>query len=508
MEPIWENVSDAIFHYAAERPGAPALVDERERLSYADLAVCVGKACGYLRGLGIGPHEPVGVCLTNGIDHLILSLALMRIGAAKFELSPRMERNERAAVVRKFGIGTLFLEPDAAAVAAAEIRWVHARWREELENGAGDWRYDGRDGEPYIVGVTSGSTGVPKGVASTHRQLQLRFRDNLEMFRGRGVHSAEDPAGFLLTETIGFSGFHFRAIYQLLSGGPIIVVPEYNWARDLIRAIGFYGDVVCTMTPQLCRALVASARGPGPLFPRLRALISSGQPMTVSEKLAMRERLTPNFFEAYGTTGFGTISVLLPEEMAGKGETVGRPPTSIEVEVVDRHGDRLPPGTIGRLRCRGPGASSEFYREPHATSELEGFRDGWHYPGDLASLDADGYIRLRGRASDLIVRRGVEIFAQEVIEVLRSHPAVVEAAVVGVADAESGAEAVAVVVARSALGEGDLVRHCQGRLAPEKLPGRFVFASALPRTPNGKLDLVALGRLAVRGTPAISAARA
>ena len=176
---IWQNLSDAIFHHAAERPGAPALIECDRPLSYADFASLVGKASVHLRDIGVGPGDRVGIALVNSADHLILFYAAMRAGAVPIEISAQTSEAERDALAAKFGISLLFEEPDARAAASRRTIWVDAGWRASIESRTGDFRHDDPGGDPFIVGLTSGSTGLPKGAIALHRHIQLRYRDAL-----------------------------------------------------------------------------------------------------------------------------------------------------------------------------------------------------------------------------------------------------------------------------------------------------------------------------------------
>ena len=169
----------------------------------------------------------------------------------------------------------------------------------------------------------------------------------------------------------------------------------------------------------------------------------------------------------------------------------------MEVEIVDGGGRPQPPGTVGHLRCRGPTVSTAYLAESDATRE-EGFREGWYYPGDLASLDEAGYLYLRGRSSDLIASGGVEFLPNEVEAVLAAHSSVAEAAVVGRPGREGGEEVVALVVTRGEPEHEALAAHMTHRLPAAKRPRQIIYLKALPRTPNGKIDRIAVMRMATR----------
>ncbi len=128
--------------------------------------------------------------------------------------------------------------------------------------------------------------------------------------------------------------------------------------------------------------------------------MAGGGQLYTEDKLTVLARVTPNFYESYGASGFGTVSVLPPAAMREKPESVGHAPSFVEIEVVDPQGIRLPSGVVGRLRCRG--SESKGFAAENDVEGDERFRDGWYYPGDIGIIDAEGYIFLKGRTVDLI----------------------------------------------------------------------------------------------------------
>src|SRR5580658_5227348 len=180
----------------------------------------------------------------------------------------------------------------------------------------------------------------------------------------------------------------------------------------------------------MCRTFAALGRPGGTLFPRMRGLVTSGLPLSASEKRAVAERVTPNLYELYGTAGTGTVSCLYPADVAKKAASVGRPVGGIAVEIVDSAGKTLPPGAVGHLRCRFSTGDQRpgFYGQSEMVAGVEGFRDGWFYPGDMAALDGDGYLFLKGLAVDVIRHGAAEILPGAIEEVLMTHPGVRAAA--------------------------------------------------------------------------------
>jgi acyl-coenzyme A synthetase/AMP-(fatty) acid ligase len=228
-----------------------------------------------------------------------------------------------------------------------------------------------------------------------------------------------------------------------------------------------------------------------PLLPGL-ALFSGGAPLYAEEKRRAARRLTVNFWENYGTTETGFITSLRPADLGQRADSVGQPHSLIEIEVVDDENRVLPAGDCGRLRCRGPTLGSPV---PSSSDELAASSyDGWWYPGEAAWLDELGYVFLRGRVSDVIIRGGVNIYPAEIENALQEHPDVVEAAVIGRRAADNEEEIVAFVVSSQRLHGRELVAHCRTRLIPHKIPREIRLVSRLPKTAAGKIDKAALAK--------------
>lgn len=236
----------------------------------------------------------------------------------------------------------------------------------------------------------------------------------------------------------------------------------------------------------------ASLASLAPLL-RLRLLFSSGAPLVRDERLAIRARLNPRFCEYYASTEGGGVTLLTAADIDAHADSVGRAVHGVEVQVVDEAHQVLPPGQVGRLRYRSPGCATGFYLDDAASTDA--FHDGWFYPGDLARLDADGFLTLAGRAKDMIIRGGINIYPQEIEAVLRAHPAVYDAAVTGIASVDQGEEIAAFVVFKPGASppQADALRAwCSERLAPYKQPRLVEVLDTLPRNSSGKVLKAAL----------------
>jgi acyl-coenzyme A synthetase/AMP-(fatty) acid ligase len=507
MDPNWQNVTDPIFHWAAKRPHAPAFIQLPETLSYGELASLVGKAAVHLDSIGIRGGDRVAINLTNSIDHFILTLALLRLGAITMEIPYDVQKPPHPELLAKFAIRRIFIEPVAAPVAGFPSIRVDVGWRSAIAQLHGDCRSRDNGDGIFTISLTSGTTGQPKGSMTSHRQYFQRLLAYRELFAESGVFSSERPANYLLTASIGFATFFRHMISHLFVGGSVTILPEYLQTIDLVKAIGAWDNAHCFITSAMCRVLISCAPQSRFLYPRLRALVAGGGLLYPEEKLAMLARVSPNFHELYGASGFGTMAVLSPAEMRERPASVGRPPSFIAVQVVDETGRSLPPGSVGQLRCRGTEGKG-FAAEVDPASD-ERFRDGWYYPGDAAHLDEAGYIFLKGRSIDVINRNGVEIFAIEIEAVIAQHPDVAEVAIIGVPRLMSGRtpidQIVALVVPRGQVQHEAVLEHCRSRLPTERWPDAVYYALALPKTAAGKLDraqvrTIVMDEIARRGT--------
>jgi acyl-CoA synthetase (AMP-forming)/AMP-acid ligase II len=198
----------------------------------------------------------------------------------------------------------------------------------------------------------------------------------------------------------------------------------------------------------------------------------------------MRE-LCPNFFNFYSSSEGGGISLLRPENPDAVSLSVGKVVFGAEVQIIDEQHKEVPPGTIGAIRYRGGAVAESYYRNPEESAVA--FRDAWYYPGDLGRFNADGFLYLTGRAKDMIIRGGVNIYPAEIEATLIAHPAVAEAAVVGWPSRERGEEIAAFVVCRARASEQELIEHCRRSLAPYKIPKGVFILDELPKSGLGKV---------------------
>ena len=357
---------------------------------------------------------------------------------------------------------------------------------------------------PAQLYYTSGTTGRPKGVILTHGNAAF--------------HALAAVAELGITEKDVW--LHAAPLFHLAdawatwavtwTGGRHVMMPDFD-AGAFFRLVEAEGVTITNLVPTMLARIVHHEGADGNRLRSMRRILSGGAPMAL-ELLKKIEALFPcEYVQTYGlteTSPYLTISRLkenlqsLPEEQQQRYRaTTGRPMLGVEVKVVDREGREVPWDgvTVGEVVARGPTVTPGYFKDPAETARA--FRDGWLHTGDLARIDPEGYLILVDRIKDVITTGGEDVYTTEVENVLYAHAAVREAAVFGVPDPEWGE----VVSAAVALKEGtavsgeELAAFCRERLAGFKVPRRFRFLEALPKTGSGKIDKKALRRSTVRG---------
>jgi acyl-CoA synthetase (AMP-forming)/AMP-acid ligase II len=469
------NLADALDGHARSRPTHPALIEGACVTTYAALAARVRRIAAWILGLGLPEDQPVGVCLRDTAQHVAVLYALARAGRAILPLDVRWTLAEQQNVALHFGASLVLVEPDATPI--PECRCAVP---DELTDQAAAGIAFGHDERaPFVLSLSSGTTGRPKGPLITHAHFLARFRTH---WINLGLNGQDR---FICATPLYFGGGRTFAMSVLFSGGTVVMLPPPWEPSELLACIAAERASSLFLVPTQLRRLLALSDAELAPLRTLNLLLSSGAPLSPEERVAIRDRLCPRFFEYYASTEGGGVSLLTPEDLGARATSVGRPVFGVDVEVVDETDRPMPPGEVGLLRYRGPGCATTYHRDPEASSEA--FRDGWFYPGDLASLDAEGYVTLRGRQKDMIIRAGINIYPADVEAALNAHPAVAESAVVGVPSPEFGEEIAAFVRLNQPVGIDALLDFARARLPRPKWPRQIVVVEDLPRNSSGKV---------------------
>jgi acyl-coenzyme A synthetase/AMP-(fatty) acid ligase len=262
-------------------------------------------------------------------------------------------------------------------------------------------------------------------------------------------------------------------------------------APQILEVLSDNSITATFLPPTLLRRLFEFWQpGAPPLLANLNYLIVSGEPLYADEAHECLQKICPNLYSYYASSEGGGISVLRAEDFGEHAATVGKPTYRTEVEIVDNDGNALANGNVGRLRYRGPGVATRYLDSEG--NEHEAAVGGWFFPGDLAEKLESGFIALRGRDKDVIIRGGINIYPAEIEAALLQLPTVNEVAVAGVKDQARGEIVVAFVSGSDDLSSASLSDYCKSVLAPYKVPQEFRLLDELPKRSSGKIDKVAL----------------
>jgi acyl-CoA synthetase (AMP-forming)/AMP-acid ligase II len=343
--------------------------------------------------------------------------------------------------------------------------------------------------DPFCIMYTSGTTGLPKGAVSSHRNYMVNC---LSVIHAQGL-TEEDVN--LVCPPLYHAGALFHSLSHMLLGCTQVVMKSFD-ARAVLATIQEEKTTSCLMIPTMLNFLLND-----PEFEKfdtssmIRIFYGGGpMPLAILNK-AMNLMNGVQFTQGYGLTETLEATFLLPSDHRLEGDTAqterlgsaGRRTPLYEVKVVDGDGREAPLRTGGEIWVRGPSVIQGYWQDAEQTEKT--LFDGWFKTGDIGMMDEGGYLYILDREKDMIISGGENIYTKEVEDILHSHPAILETAVIGVPDPQWGENVKAVVVLKDgmSLSEEEIIAYCQERLARYKRPKSVAFVSELPKNPSGKI---------------------
>lgn len=474
------SLADAIAGVASRHPEREAIATHDASHSYGDLLRIASQCARHLEAHGVGPGDRVAIAVRRADDSIFAVLACWMLGATCMVIDFRARTPEKRLLASAFALKAVVEArpssdgPDYLSVPVGE------RLADTVAAHAGDMRVRPAEIHPAIVIRTSGTTGDPVGVVFSHETM-MRYhwtitQDYLGFDRGLSVHALPMFYAFGFVNTLS----------QLLDGSTTHVLPAIASAEEIAEKVLASGARnLAIIPPQMSGLLELSAGRTTPLFPDLAALIASGGRFTADNVLRAYTELSANLRVPYGASFGGSISVLSGPDIPARPHTVGRPQPHTHLRIADFDGNPLPRGETGLICVRSPSIADAVIGEPRALSDK--MIDGWAVPGDLGFIDEEGFVTLTGRATDMIIRKGVNVYPREIESVLEARDDVVEAAVLGYLHDGEEEEIAAFVVARPGITVEMLRAHLQSRLVADKRPRIVRIVEALPRNDAGKV---------------------
>lgn len=468
-------------------------------LTYADINERVNRLGNLLQErFKIRKGDRVAVLSHNHPGYVEMYLACGKIGAVTVPMNYRLHPNDYIYLLNNSRARLLLLERELLEVyRAVKPGLEHVEdlvLLGEAEGGGNSYeellpKYpscepeaDVGDEDVIIQMYTSGTTGVPKGVPLSHRNL-VGTAVGLIIDVGFNV----PPCDVLVVAPIFHIGGLITILSAMIAGMSCNLKREFH-PQETLKGMSEEGSTHSFMVPVMIWALLYTPEVERRDYSRFRTLMYGAAPMPEPLLKRAMEVFQCEFIQGYGLTeSTGVLGLLLPEDHKIRPSATCREYRMSELKVVNRHGDPVGPGEVGEIVARGDGMMRGYWGMEEETQGA--FLDGWLRTGDLATIDEQGYITVVDRLKDMIIKGGENIYPSEVEKVLLTHPAIQQAAVIGVPDEKWGEEVKALVVLKpgQSLTEKEFLRFCRQNLARFKRPSSVEFRDQLPVNPTGKV---------------------
>lgn len=454
-----QNFVCAIEANARHLGAKTALLWDEGKLTWSELDAYASGFARYLSTQGVNAGDRVAILLPNGVEFVVAFLAVLKLGATPAPLNPLVKDEELAAFKTD-------LRPKLSV--------------DQVVMTQGSWQTIDEVSATSLILYTSGSTGRPKGAVFSHDALTFANHSWAEPVMGL---NADDTVlvAVPLAHSLGLNG---GLLAPLLTGATVVILERFT-PEAVFAAIKRHQVTVLPGVATIFRRLLNSAAFSASYFSSLRLAVAGAAPCPWELALEWTEKTRTRIVRGYGMTElFRPLSFRFddPHDIP---DAVGRAVPGVEIRTnVDEEMSR---DGIGELWIKSPAMMNCYWDAIDETTVV--IDDGWFKTGDLATISAEGYVRVVGRKRERILRGGYSVFPQEVEAVLLSHPAVAEAAVVGVPDGDLGEEVAAFVSLKRTekLTSGDLLDYCRDHLARYKYPRRVHILSELPKGPTGKI---------------------
>ena len=492
------NLAHNLVRTAEQHPDRPAIILDDFRLSYEEFEHSARQLAGWLRSQGIGEGDRIALMLPNLPSFPVIYYAALRLGAVVVPMNPLFRRREIQFYLEDSGAKLLVAMPGEEAQAAAEAAgvqlmaigpeglssWVHGAdatdpVTEVVERDGGD---------TAVILYTSGTTGRPKGAELTHDNLQTNQLTTTETL----LHLDETDVVTGCLPLFHVFGMTCGLNTAVDTGAALTLVPRCDPVKAL-EVIQRDRVTVFEGVPTMYGALLAAAAQAEqvPDLSSLRLSVSGGSSLPLEVMRRFEETFGAAILEGYGLSETSPVASFNHPDRERKAGSIGTPIRGVEMKLAAVDGgdvDASDPEAIGEICIRGENIMKGYWQQPEATATAID-ADGWFHSGDLARRDEEGYYFIVDRKKDMIIRGGLNVYPREVEEVLYEHPAVAEAAVIGVPHDELGEEVAAYVVLKpgAEATDADLVEHVKSQVAPYKYPRTVTLIDELPKGATGKI---------------------
>ena len=487
------NLSLNLVAAAQRTPDRVALRCEDGELTYAQFDDAAARVATLLESVGIEPGDRVGVMLPNILSFAVAFYGIMRRGAIAVPMNPLLKGGEVEYYLSNTSAKGLFATPafaeaanEGAAAAGARVRFLDdaslAELIADVPPQAEPVELAGED--TAVVLHTSGTTGKPKGAELTHEGLGR----NAEVSVRTLFHGAEDDVIMGCLPMFHVFGLTCGLNASVQLGSTLVLIPRFD-PNIVLQAIARDKVTIFEGVPTMYSGLLSVANDyPADTTASLRLCISGGAALPVRVLHDFEQAFGCAVLEGYGLSETSPVASFNHPDRERKAGTIGTPIEGVEMRVVGSDGAEVPTGEPGEIQIRGHNVMKGYWNLPEATAASID-PDGWFATGDIGVVDEDGYYRIVDRKKEMIIRGGFNVYPREIEEVLYQHPAVAEAAVIGIPDDRLGEEiGAAVSFKEGASADPDELRDfVKSQVAAYKYPRRVWVLDTLPKGPTGKI---------------------
>ena len=496
------NLAQLLRQTAALHPDRPGLVQGERQWTWREIDERVDALVAALRARGVGQGDRLLVQSRNTLAMFESCWVAFRLGAVWVPVNFRLTPPEVAYLGMSSGAVAMLVDDgfDAhvaavreAAPALRQVIVMGAEWESLVDAHRGAARFEATVAadDPLWFFYTSGTTGRPKAGMLTHGQMAFIVTNHLaDLIPG----TTERDVSIAVAPLSHGAGIH--ALLNVARGAATVLLPSEKLDPAVFWQLVERHRVSNLFTvPTIVKMLVEHPAVNEHDHASLRYMIYAGAPMYRADQQRALRTLGPVLVQYFGLGEVtGCITVLSPSMHSADDDSpdanvgsCGRPRTGMEVAILDADMRPVPVGEVGEICCRGPGVFAGYHDNPEATAKA--LRGGWFHTGDLGRVDPRGLLYITGRESDMYISGGSNVYPREVEEVLLTHPAVAEVAVLGIPDEKWGEVGVAVVVARAGMAcdAATLLAHLEGRCARYRWPRHVFFWDALPKSGYGKV---------------------
>jgi long-chain acyl-CoA synthetase len=486
-----QNLAYNLIVTAEQHPERPALRFGDSVLTYAELDSLTARLAGRLSDRGLRPGDRVGLMLPNVPEFAVAYYGVLRAGGVVVPMNVLLKQREASFYLGDSGARLIICwegYSEAAETAAGELGaeclalspgslYAMLDDVEPLETVA-----DREGTDTAVILYTSGTTGKPKGAELTHSNLAI----NADVAKQLFAAGAEDvilgalPLFHSFGQTCGLN-------VAVGSGASLALIERFEPGR-VLQLIGEHGVTVFEGVPTMYAALLNHPERERFDVRSLRVCVSGGAALAVELLRGFEAAFGCMILEGYGLSETSPVACFNHPNRTRKPGSIGTPVEGVEMRLVSDDRQEVAPGEVGEIAIRGHNVMKGYWNRPEATAEAID-EAGWFYSGDLAHIDADGCFYIVDRKKELIIRGGYNVYPREIEEVLYEHPAVREAAVIGVADQDLGEEIAACVALKpgAEITEPELREFVKANVAAYKYPRVLWFVDELPKGPTGKI---------------------